>query len=260
MRSLCRRFRAFIVFFGCVLLYVSCGFDCLFVHTVIVEMPERPDTWSGMGALSYALSWKDETGAERLAFAGEGEALVLRLRRGDPQAILALPSQGQMTFLPAGALYPFDLEPSGGELPSAAPDRLKISFESGYAAATARLIESCGYDPWVYPLEKLKSVNEAKRRDPWALPPGKAAGLLVEGAFRISLFPAPAGSFLLPGDARWWPESPFCRIDSVEGKGDGGQKACLSEGIHLFFSGEEKLVVKVEDREAFLQRVVFIDR
>jgi len=137
-----------------------------------------------------------------------------------------------------------------------APDRLRISFESGYAAATARLIENYGYDPWVYPLEKLKSINEAKRRDPWAVPPSKTAGLLVEGAFRVSVFPASVGSFLLPGDARWWPESPFCRIDSVE----GAQKACLSEGIHLFFSGEEKLVAKIQDGEAFLQRTVLIDR
>ncbi|HWR11792.1 MAG TPA: hypothetical protein VN445_08220 [Rectinemataceae bacterium] len=250
MRNSCRRCGALSALAACAALLLSCGLECLFVHTVIVETPECPAAWSGMGALTYAFSWKDEAGMERHAFASEGVALVLRLKRGEPQAILATPSYGEVAFLPAGALYPFDLETPASELPSSAPDRLNVSFASGYAASVARRIEEAGYVPWAYPLEKLEPLSETKGVDPWAVPPWKVADLLLNGTFRVSVFRAAAGKFSLPEGARWWPKSPLCFLEIA----DGVQKAGLSEGMHLFFSEKESLLVKVEGGEALMQR------
>jgi hypothetical protein len=201
--------------------------------------------------LIYEISWKDETGRDRVAAVEEGQALSISLKRGARQAILAIPRCGEKEFKPAGALYPFDLEDIPREgLPSPNPDTMKLSFSSGYPSETARLIEAGGYDPWIYPLEKLGSIRDTRGRDPWSLPPWKAARSLLEGSFRISAFPAATNSFPLPADSKWWPESPLCLVDS-----DGViQTARLSEGIHVFFGETVKIIAEVSGGEIRVQR------
>ncbi len=221
---------------------VSCSFECILIHTICCETPDRPEPWKDCEPLVYEISWKDPHGVERSALLAEGDALLITLKRGARQAILAVPRCGEREFRPAGALYPSDLEEiPGGGIPSPNADRLRLSFGSGYPATTARCIEAGGYDPWVYPLEKLASIRETRGRDPWSLPPWKAAGALLEGSFRLSAFPAAAYSMQLPPDRLWWPESPFCLIDS-----DGlTQTARLSEGLHVFFGEGEKIIADV---------------
>ena len=215
-------------------------------------MPIRPELWLGLEALIYEIRWKDEEGIDRVAAVGEGDALLVSLKRGVRQAILAIPRSADREFRPAGALYPFDLDDIPREgVPSRNPDTMRLSFSSGYPSATARCIEADGYDPWVYPLEKLGSIRETRGRDPWALPPWKAARSFLEGSFRISSFPAATNSLLLPADSQWWPESPLCLLES-----DGvTQTARLSEGIHVFFGKAERLVVKVSGGEIGVQRM-----
>ena len=231
---------------------VSCSIRCIYIHTICVEMPIRPELWQGLDALVYEIHWKDEEGMDRVASVSEDGALLVNLRRGARQAILAIPRSAGRKFRPAGALYPFDLDDIPGEgVPSRNPDTMRLSFSSGYPSATARCIEADGYDPWVYPLEKLGSIRETRGRDPWALPPWKAARSFLEGSFRISSFPAATNSLVLPTDSPWWPESPLCLLES-----DGArQTARLSEGIHVFFGKEERLVVKVSKGEIGVQRV-----
>lgn|GEM_PF-628245 len=237
-----------------VLVFSSCGLDCLFIHEIILEMPRRPVAWLGLEALTYELRWNDEEGKERLAMVAEDGMLPIRLRRGGRAAIRALPHCGATILSQAGGLYPFDVKEPENKIPSQKPDRMQLSFPSGYAAAVADALEAAGRDPWVYPIEKLAAIPDSIGRDPWTLPPWKTAQALVEGWFRISLFPKPKKELWLPSDTEWWPESPHCVIERRE----EGSVVMLPLGIHQFFSDSERLIVNISDEEVVSQRI-FLD-
>jgi hypothetical protein len=222
----------------------------------MLECPRRPEVWAGIDSITYTFFWKDETGAERFASVREGEALAVRLRRGEAQAIVAIPSCGMVELKPAGALYPADLVMTDKEYPSSVPDALTLSFGSGYVAAIASYIEAAGRDPWVFPLEKLKSIREDTGCDPWTIAPWKVASALVGGTFRTSIFHAASVVITLPGDDDWMPESPFCLVYS----GEGGREAILCDGIYLFYAETEKLVVGIGDGKTILQRTGLWER
>jgi hypothetical protein len=122
-------------------------------------------------------------------------------------------------------------------------------------AEAIRCIEKAGFDPWVYPVEKLPSAWENGGSDPWAVPPNKVAQALIDGTFRKSFFSEPSLAIPLPSDCRWWAESPFCRVDESE----TGQTAVLDEGISVFYSKGTKLVVSVEKGKATTQRGEFLE-
>ena len=231
----------------------SCSLDCLIVHTIVLAAPERPPAWREARALAYQVSWRDEGGSPRQAFVAEGAEIALRLRRGAPQAILAAPFWEGSPLLPAGALYPHDLATRPGDLPSSNPDRMVLSFASGYAAAVAAIIEAKGVDPWGYPIEKLAAVPIGAGKDPWDLPPWKAADAILGGAFRASAFPSARASFALPEGEPWLPESPFC---AVGGEG-GSRSATLADGLHYFYAEGQTLAVRVEGGKACLPAARF---
>ncbi|PKL04076.1 MAG: hypothetical protein CVV53_08945 [Spirochaetae bacterium HGW-Spirochaetae-9] len=235
----------------CTGIMISCSFECIHIHTICLITPDRPEPWKDCGLLGYEIRWKDPEGVEHSASVAEGDGLIVDLKRGVRQAIIAVPHCGARELRAAGALYPFDLYdiPRTG-IPSSNPDTMRLNFNAGYPAETARCIEAGGYDPWIYPLEKLASIRETRGRDPWSLPPWKAARSLLEGSFRLSAFPAAGYTLQLPPDRRWWPESPLCFIDF-----DGvTQTARLSEGIHVFFGEEEKLIAQVLGDKIEVQR------
>jgi hypothetical protein len=203
-----------------------------------------------MGEISYELRWVDEAGAARSSRATEGETLRLRLKRGARCAVLAEASFDGSLLKPAGALYPYDLEETPGDFPSSLPDTLRMSYESGYAASTAACVEAAGYDPWVFPLEKLESIWSVKHRDLWSVPPRAAARDLLDGTFRINAYRTRLTAISLPGDTFWWPESPMCLAEGAQGE----QTASLSEGLWLFYSCGDKLLVEVKGGEVETQR------
>ncbi len=231
----------------------SCSLDCLIVHTVVLAAPERPPAWREARVFTYQVSWRDEGGSPRRALVAEGEEIALRLRRGAPQAILATPLWEDASLLPAGALYPHDLGTRPGDLPSSKPDRMALSFASGYAAAAAAIIEAKGVDPWGYPIEKLATVPIDAGKDPWDLPPWKAADAILGGAFRATAFPSARASFALPEGGPWLPESPFCAVG-----GEGGSlSATLADGLHYFYAEGQTLAVRVEGGKACLPAARF---
>lgn len=231
----------------------SCSLDSLLVHEILLAAPERPSSWRSAGGLAYEVSWKDERGSLLTATVVEGGEIALRLRRGAPQAILATPLWEGLRLPPAGALYPHDLEPPPGDLPSVSPDRMAISFASGYAAAVATIIAEKGVDPWGYPIEKLAAVPAGSGKDPWDLPPWKAAEAILSGAFRVTAFPAAKAAFALPEGGPWLPESPFCALG-----GEGASlSATLADGLHCFYARSATLIVRVEGGAARLPAAWF---
>ncbi len=234
-------------------LAASCTLDRLLVHDILLAAPERPRAWRGAGALAYEVAWKDERGSLLRATIGEGGEIALRLRRGAPQAILATPLWEGLRLPPAGALYPHDLEPPPGDLPSVSPDRMALSFASGYAAAVATIIAEKGVDPWGYPIEKLAAVPAGAGKDPWDLPSWKAAETIIGGTFRVTAFPAAKAAFALPGGGPWLPESPFCALG-----GEGASlSATLADGLHYFYAKGATLAVRVEGGAARLPAAWF---
>jgi hypothetical protein len=236
-----------------IVLAASCSLDSLFVHGMMLAAPERPCAWQGAGALAYRVAWKDEQGFRREAFIAEGEEIAIRVRRGERQGILAVPLWEELQLLPAGALYPYDLEAQPGDLPSADPGRMVLSFASGYAATVASVIAEAGADPWGYPIEKLAAASANAGKDPWDLSPWKAAQAILGGTFRATAFPAAQAAFSLPGGEVWLPESPFC---SIEGEA-GSQNAKLADGLHLFHSAGQTLAVRVQEGKACLPAALF---
>lgn len=226
-------------------LAASCSLECLFVHDIVLAAPGRPRSWEGADAIVYEVAWRDEEGLTRSAVLAEGGEIAIRLSRGTPQAILAIPLWAGARLLPAGALYPHDLEARPGDLPSPDPCRIALSFTSGYAAVTARLIAEKGVDPWAFPIEKLASVPVKDGKDPWSLAPCEVADAIISGTFRVSAFPSARTAFALPEGEAWIPESPLCAMSA-----DGGITiAKLADGLHLFYGKDLTLAVKVVDGE-----------
>lgn len=200
--------------------------------------------------MSYALQWIDEHGETQNAIMDKDDELSISVARGRPLAVVAYPVCLGQRFRPAAGLYPFDLEDTGGKLPSGEPDMLEMSFASGYAAEAALCIEKAGRNPWAFPVEKLPSAWKDGASDPWSLPPWKCAQALIDGTFRKSLFRGSAIQVALPSDCLWWAESPFCGF--VES--GSGQTALLHEGISIFFCAGNKLVVCVDKGKTTMQR------
>ena len=233
-----------------VFLALACSLECLFTHTLTLELPILPASWEGMPRLSYSLRWIDDRGEEQVSAAEGSGHITIRVARGRPQAIQAYPFCLGLPLRPAAALYPFDLEAGGGRLPSPEADTLKMGFSSGYEAEVIRSMEKAGTDPWAYPVENLDSAWEDGACDPWSLPPWKAAQALMEGTFRKSLFNKRAVGVLLPSDCRWWAETPFCHFEN----GEGGRKALLVEGLSIFLSERSKLIVSVDGGRIVMRR------
>jgi hypothetical protein len=234
-------------------LAASCSLDCLFVHNIIIAAPERPHVWQGDAAFAYRLAWRDELGLLREAIIADDEEVAICVRRGQRQAILATPLWNGARLLPAGALYPRDLAAPPGDLPSYDPGRMALSFASGYAAAVAAVIMERGVDPWAYPVEKLAEIPIAARKDPWDLPPWKAADAILGGTFRATAFPSARSEFTLPAGEQWHPESPFCAMGGEE----ASSSATLADGLHFFFSEERTLAVRVEEGKVCLPPAIF---
>ena len=142
----------------------SCSLDSFFVHKVLIETPARPEAWSGLRPLTYALIWKDQAGAESRAFVEEGAALVVDVARGRPQGILAFPSCGKRAFRPAGALSnPFDVKASKSGLPSSEADSSAFEFPIGLRGIGRRLHRGSRVRSLDLPDRKVKIRPGSKR-------------------------------------------------------------------------------------------------
>ena len=222
---------------------MSCGFDALFEHRLLVAMPTLPDVWEGLRLDAYRIEWRDADGVMRTAIVAPGGEALLCLERGLPQAILAYPLAQGYSLRPAGFLYPADCPEDPDALPSRSPTSASMSFASGYAAEVAGRLAALGLDASAFPLDRLEASWSAKGRDPWALQPWKTARALAEGSFRVSLFPAAGTNVRLP-EGRWLPESPFCSLGFMQ---DGGRDATLPEGLSLFYGEGGRLEVQVDE-------------
>ncbi len=235
-------------------LCISCGLDFLFAQDIILQAPDRPNVWQRLGGLEFDVEWRDASGTEQHAMLKEGESIQLRLVRGESQAILLLPRYSQAQLMPAGFIYPGDLQGAQSFQAWTDPAVAKANYGSGYEAMVAQALEKAGYVPWHWPVERLADASLAKGIDPWVLTPSRAASLLIQGSFRLTAFPKPKTPFELPIPGPWYPESPFCQI--TEAAGDGKAPcAQLAEGVHNFFSESRSLVIKIESGKLLSQEI-----
>lgn len=229
--------------FGSLSCSPSSGPVPLSVHRVIVSLPGLPPAWSATGGISFRLEWRDAGGGRRSAFAGPGENLELELERGEAQAILAFPILRGRELRPAGARYPADLE--AGSEGGWGANRLPLGWKEGWLASLFLVLAAGGQDPESFNLERLDAVLGSGLVDPWILDPSEAAGRLVKGRFRESLFSEPKRfSVSLPGAGPWCAESALA-LQPLAGEG-GGWTVQLPEGIAVMASPDAVLAVGVD--------------
>ena len=213
------------------------------VHRLDVALPEPPASWACLPDLRFELRWRDAAGLERSSDASPGSRVQIEVKRGRPQAILALPApcsrgmEPMEPMEPAGALYPEALEATDS-------DALSLDWPGGYAASIALDLESAGLDPWAYDLSRLAAEGLARSGDPWLLPALEAARRLAEGSFRADAFRERSRSaVVLPGPGPWAPESPFAAAPLGSGE---GPLAMLPEGLSRFVGPAGELLVSVD--------------
>jgi hypothetical protein len=239
-----------------ILLSVSCSLDSLWVQRLLVSAPLLPEAWAFEGECSFELSWIDAEGGRRVARLAAGERIEVGVRRGSFQALLAKPDFRGMALRPVGALYPEGLlsgpEPFLG-LGIGEVEELRLDALGGYEAALAMSLAEAGGDPEAYDFGAEAAQILARLADPWLLPPGEAAGLLIEGRLGPSaLRPASRFTVELPGPGPWYPESPFGPVPAPAGGAEtGGAGASFSAelppGIHRFVAEGEELFVEVRE-------------
>lgn len=233
-----------ILSFVLALALLSCALPDPSVESLRISFPEAPESWAALGPLSFALSWRDASGARRETVAGPGEEVEIELRRGGFQALIGFPRGLAAGLAPAGALYPLALEEADPYGREAEPRRLTLSWAGGWLAAVSRRLEAGRLDPEAFDLRGLAGLAGAS--DPWVAKPSEVALRLAEGRFRSSIVSSPSlFEVELPGPGPWAPESPLAPAPRLLAEG-GPLLASLPEGVSLFAGPAETLLVSVD--------------
>jgi hypothetical protein len=202
---------------------------------LLVSLPPAPPSWAALPDLRMAVTWKGIDGRLSSALALPGTRLRVEVERGEPQALLALPSSAGRGLRPAGAIYPRD-----------GSDELELDWVGGYAASLARALAGGGLDPWSYDLDRLAKEAAERCGDPWLKPILETARALADGDFRIDHFREPERfPVRLEGEGPWAPDSPLA---PAPGSDSGGKPplANLPEGLWRFLGAAEELLVSVD--------------
>ena len=231
--------------FGIIIsLCLSCSGDLIFPQKLILETPSLPAVWHAAPILGYVVEWMDEGGEIATQYFQGNTSIQISVPRGVSQYIVATPLiKGCGPVRPAGFLYPHDIDYDPDPLNRFFLRAGRLSYESGYVVMVGRALIKLGKNPWQYPIEKLKTLNHERLRDPWGLCPSQVASDIAQGAFRIFSFPGQTIKVSLSSDRHWMPESPFITTFYENSQ----QIALVSKGLTYFFSEGECLVVKVED-------------
>jgi len=219
------------IYFSAVFLFawlfsVSCGGASLAGDSrYILELPSLPQAWEAiLGEPYWRLEWFDADGRKRSALlSGEG-GLEIALPGTMANPVLALPfwpgkGIGPGVFMPAGAVFPFDV--SG--------KRLVLSWQGGVDAnlfmelarsANGGLAPSGNAAlrlPWNFNWPRFRrlfedpALNDEVRADPWLADwPDIAARTLQSGFDRRRLVPEARSGLEIPlGRGPWIGTSPF---------------------------------------------------
>jgi hypothetical protein len=199
------------------------------------------------------LSWMEPGGSLRSLLAEPGSRHEIKVRRGSPQAIVALPISSGRSLCPAGALYPEGL---AGRKAGEGMDELSLDWRGGYAASLFAALEGGGVDPCGFDLYALVDQAIARSSDPWLLAPLEVARRLTASGFRIDAFKKPKlmAVDLVPGRS-WAPESPFAAAP-VPLRSAAAEIAQLPEGLWRFVGEDSELFVSVDSsgRATFVRR------
>lgn len=219
------------------------GQGSLGTHLVTLVLPGLPLSWAGAEGLRFRVEWRDGGGVRHGALAAPGSSLEVELARGVAQEVLAFPVCRGRELRPAGARYPADLDsgPDGGLGLACLP----LGWKGGWIASLSRRLASGGYDPEGFNLGRLTAILEGGEMDPWLLEPGEAAGRLVSGTFRFSLFPDPPRfPVALPGPGPWLAESALA--PQPRPVADGSWIADLPEGVSIVLGPDGILAIGVD--------------
>ena len=215
-----------IIIFAVSLLFSGC--EDLLQTTYVLKLPQTPDSgystgdWvSILGAPHWRLEWLDTNGQMQKADIRPGENLVVELPVTWVNPVTAWPYwpshnliPGQ--FMPAGALFPFDVYEGS----------LVLSWESGpdvifyrelSFAGDKNLSRSPAYFDWnrFRGLFRDKMLDEAVLKDPWLVDWRSVAEKTVASGFdRRRLVPKPSKLITIPAlgaSTHWFGASPFAK-------------------------------------------------
>jgi hypothetical protein len=157
-----------------------------------LELPNPPESWvSLLGQPCWRIEWIDQNGENRTAELKPGQNLEIELQVTCINPVIALPYWTEHNlppgvFMPAGALFPFDVE----------KDAIRLSWSAGYDVIFYRelaIFANIDKNPtkipanfdWIRFRELFQSddLGEAVRKDPWLVNWSFVAEKTISGNF-----------------------------------------------------------------------------
>jgi len=206
---------------------VCCGDICPSKYTL--ELPNPPESWvSLLGEPCWHIEWFDPNGENRSAELKSGENLEVEIPISWANPLIARPywpehSLNYGIFMPAGALFPFDVK----------KDAIRLSWEAGHDAVfylelifaneqnSSKI--SANFDwPRFRELFTSGDLSEDVCKDPWLVNWRSVAEKTMSGNFdRRRLVPEKTEEKAIPVPSGvWYGTSPFAEplvIESEEG-------------------------------------------
>lgn len=215
-----------------------------------------PESWvSILGEPCWRIEWVDGKGVERAADLKYGSNMEIELSVTCTNPVIALPYWAKHNlapgiFMPAGALFPFDVEKGS----------LRLSWEAGHDVVFYRelaLAADIDKKPTKIPanfdwsrfrdLFQSDVLSEAVRNDPWLINWRSVAEKTISGNFdRRRLVPEKTKSMSIPvSSGPWFGTSPFTKPLSF-----ANNRAVIfpaRSGFNLWISAEGILQVNGND-------------
>ncbi len=214
-----------------VFLLTACALPWTPSEEITIVFPELPACAAVFGPPEYRISWFGEEGRLEERRTGAGAAgLRLDLPARSSLPVLAVPLFGGKgdLVLPAGGLYPHDVEPGGF---------LHLTWENGFAAGILVQAEERGFPVDAFNAERFfREIRARGGGNPWMLNRARILETLTGLSFRADrIVKAKIHPLRIPGlGGEWFSWNPLLEPYAFGGEGDA-DFGCFPAGFHRFF-------------------------
>ena len=207
--------------------------------TITAKLPDLPEHWKYMDLnISFRINFPGKDGLISEILINPGvKTISLKVPKYSNIPITAIPEIRNQSFLPAGGIFPLDLDKN---------NFLKLKWTSGPTAYILLKIISAGINPDFINIEKLHyKIIEELPNDIWDLDINKIITKLIENYFRITyikyLEKKEINIKLKAGE--WFTESPFSLL--IPGNLNTDTIIDLSFGFHTLSCPDYNYIYRI---------------